>query len=178
MYVEYGGMDDFELGWLTGLIDGEGCFTLRIFVRKTKTAGMRPRFSPQMTITNTDETFITRACGILHELGIGFYRQKRQKGGKNKIQHEVMIYANGLRMLLPKIVNRLGKKREAELMLEACAITKANHHRSCPGQWGGGTIKYSVLERLQAIRTELQGLHGRQSRKLLKINLELYRPMK
>ena len=176
MNVQIGGMDDFELGWLTGLIDGEGSFTLRIHVRKTKTAGERPRFSPQMTITNTDEAFINRACGILHELGIGFYRQKRQKGGKNKVQYEVMIYANGLRMLLPKIVNRLGKKREAELMLEACALTKANHRRKRNGNHGGVVIAYDVLQRFQAIRMELQTLHGRQSKKLLKINLESYKP--
>ena len=46
-------LNDFELGWLVGIIDGEGCLGIRILNHKTKHYGIRPRFQPQLVISNT-----------------------------------------------------------------------------------------------------------------------------
>src|SRR5690242_7481128 len=69
----------FELGWLVGLIDGEGCFTL---TRKTGSKGT-PAYFPTIQITNTNFALIRKADRILKDNGLTTYLYSRMpKVGK------------------------------------------------------------------------------------------------
>lgn len=61
----------FDLGWLIGIIDGEGCFTLSS-VRKTP-KGMATAYHPRIQITNTNIRIIEKAKGVLSTLGLTCY---------------------------------------------------------------------------------------------------------
>lgn len=76
----------FDLGWLIGLIDGEGCFTLN---KKRSSAGATYYF-PTIQITNTNVLIIQKVLRIVHEMGVGCYNYSRvPKVGK--VYHRIEI---------------------------------------------------------------------------------------
>lgn len=61
-------VSNFEIGWLVGIIEGEGSITLQI----SKRARMQSlRVEPRVIITNTDQVLVEGALSILDRLGIG-----------------------------------------------------------------------------------------------------------
>lgn len=69
----------FDLGWLVGIIDGEGSFMIL-----TRTKGDLISAFPCINIDNTNLLIIERAQRIIKELGLACYVQfKPKKVGKN-----------------------------------------------------------------------------------------------
>jgi hypothetical protein len=62
-------VSDFEIGWLAGLIEGEGSIVLQVNARNGRIQGLR--VNPRVILTNTDQLLIEKACSILDRLGIG-----------------------------------------------------------------------------------------------------------
>ena len=68
-----------DIGWLVGILDGEGCFSLQ------KTSGWKgtkyPSSSPLIQITNTNPLIILKASKIIRELGLAsrVYLQKQKE---------------------------------------------------------------------------------------------------
>lgn len=61
-------VSNFEIGWLVGIIEGEGSVCLQI----SKRARMQSlRVEPRVIITNTDQELIEGVLSILDRLGIG-----------------------------------------------------------------------------------------------------------
>ena len=106
----------FQLGWLIGLVEGEGCITLsRGAVTKTK---FGTKIQPYMSITNTNDQLMQRAVEVIKELDLPFHLAMR----KGVIRIE--IYGQGrvkkwLTLITPYLV---GKKEQAKLVLKFIAL--------------------------------------------------------
>ncbi len=73
---------EFEIGWLIGIFDGEGCYTLA----KTTRHGSAT-ITPGIKFVNTNFEIVEEVCKILTAVGVGHYvynswRTKNQKAGK------------------------------------------------------------------------------------------------
>jgi hypothetical protein len=71
-----------ELGWLSGIIDGEG--TISIVKRASC-------FVPVVKMSNTSKILIDKYCEILDKLDISYHCYGKQKEGNRKYQWEVSI---------------------------------------------------------------------------------------
>ena len=160
-------MENSEVGWLAGIIDGEGCLCLRILLRKTRAHGVRPRFQPQLTVVNTDEEIIRRASRVLASLGVKHRVFERNKKHGKK-QFCIDVYSSGLRLLLPQISGLLCKNREAEILMRALQMGEENRTAKHAGSWGSQPIPNERLVEYDSLRSQLVGLHGRQAKSLIK----------
>lgn len=101
-----------QLGWLSGIIDGEGCFTL--------SEGSKGGFNPGIKIVNTDMSIVNEVIKILRllELPLHVYdawRAKNQRPAK-RVEITGMRRVNrALRILCPYVI---GKKEQAEFLYE------------------------------------------------------------
>ncbi len=79
----------FDIGWLIGIIDGEGCFSLcKRHDRKELS------FEPRFQITNTNLEIIDKVQLILTRLNIQYSVQK-YKSKSGKIVHNIVIAGLG-----------------------------------------------------------------------------------
>jgi hypothetical protein len=121
-------VDDAELGWLGGIIDGEG--TVVLYVSITKDQKLYGAY-PQVTIGNTEKVMIDKVADIINRLGIGVHVSHREPKGpcgvpgnvksKYKTLHlaSVVGYKRAgklLEVIAPYLVT--SKKERAELMIE------------------------------------------------------------
>lgn len=111
----------FNMGWLVGFIEGEGCFELRKQVYRNQ----KPTLRPKVSAVSTDFQLIERAIEIIHELGVGVYLYKRKsvKGYKEKLEFTVggILRCN---VLLSKIIPYMTDSRRrnaAQTLLEFCS---------------------------------------------------------
>ena len=154
-------MDMKKVGWLAGIIDGEGNFTIRIMFHKTKLFGNRARFQPQLVVCNTRRTIIDKIAKIYDELGIEYRIYARTcKIPNSKQQWHVIIYANALRQLLPLIEDILDKRDETDLIAKFLETNKMK----------GSANPYTneQLQELEKLRQKLIALHGNNAKKLSK----------
>lgn len=119
-----------ELGWLAGIIDGEGYLGFNIS-RKPKGASS---IVAMLHICNTDETIVLRAATIMRKLGITVYCRASDMSKYNKGNGKIVYKAQVKRqsnmiLLLDAVGNNLtgNKKQRGELILEYCKSRKANH---------------------------------------------------
>jgi hypothetical protein len=57
-----------DIGWLAGIIEGEGCFSLQKKVNRTNTS-----WTPLIQITNTNQEIIQKSQRIIKDLGLACY---------------------------------------------------------------------------------------------------------
>ena len=72
----------FELGWLAGIIDGEGSITV---------CKRGPTYVPTIKMANTSKVLVEKYCEILDGLDISHKCYGKQKNGNCKYQWEVCI---------------------------------------------------------------------------------------
>ncbi len=72
----------FELGWLAGIIDGEGSITI---CKRGQT------FVPTIKMANTSKVLVDKYCELLDKLDISYQCYGRQKEGNRKYQWDVCI---------------------------------------------------------------------------------------
>jgi hypothetical protein len=101
----------FELGWLAGIIDGEGSITV---IKRG------PTFVPTLKMSNTSKILVFKYCEILDKLDISYQCYGRQKQGNRKYQWEVHIdgrprVSKALFMVQDLLI---AKKKQAEKTLE------------------------------------------------------------
>jgi hypothetical protein len=103
---------DLELGWLSGIIDGEGCFTLA--------KGSNSGFSPGFKLVNTNEMIVTEVIFIFTKLKIPYFIYNSFRTGKQRPAKRIEV--NGIKrlkytieLLLPYL---MAKKLEAQFMLD------------------------------------------------------------
>jgi len=113
----------FEIGWLAGIIDGEGYMGLQ------KEIDRRHRehiiIDSQIHITNTEEKIILKARDIMRKIGINPYiRATKQKNVKKDIFilqiHRFAAVRKLLEVLIPYLTGT--KKERAELIYEFCKL--------------------------------------------------------
>jgi intein/homing endonuclease len=102
----------FELGWLSGIIDGEGCFSM--------SPGSKGSYNVGIKLVNTNKIIIEKICEILRKLGLAFHiydstRSSNQRPAKRVEINGVMRVEKALKILLPYIV---AKHEEATVLFE------------------------------------------------------------
>lgn len=104
-------LNDFERGWLSALIDGEGSISLLVDFEKSL------RIHAKVVISNTSYELLKKVREVL---GIGFLRQEYRKKPKRTDMYSFAIYSfSGIASLLEQIQPVLIiKKRIAELVLK------------------------------------------------------------
>lgn len=103
---------DFELGWLSGIIDGEGCFTM--------SPGSKGSYNVGIKLVNTNKLIIEKICEILRKLNLAFHiydstRAFNQRPAKRVEINGVMRVEKALKVLLPYIV---AKNEEAQVLFD------------------------------------------------------------
>jgi len=127
-----------ELGWLAGIIDGEGYLGLSVS-KKLRIERPSKSVTPGMHIVNTDEQIILKAQTIMDKLGIVTYvrasdHSKYNNDGKvrkyDKIIFTIQVhrYINMIK-LLESIGEQLtgNKKKRGKLVLEYCKSRSASY---------------------------------------------------
>jgi hypothetical protein len=103
---------DYEMGWLLGIIDGEGCFSM--------SKGSKGSYNVSIKLVNTCPIIIDTICHILTKLQLSFHVYDSHRTGNQKPAKRIEI--NG-----PKRVERalaifcqyfFAKKFQADTMLE------------------------------------------------------------
>ena len=153
-------MNDIELGWLAGIIDGEGNLSIKHHKNHTKKFGERLGFYAELTVVNTNEE-IVRRCQEITGIGKVFFRDKKQPSKRLWCWR---IYSTGLRQLLPKLLPHLAKRKEAEILMRAMDITGTRH--GMKDYWGGQFRTNDEIIELFKLRDNLIDLHGLSARKL------------
>jgi hypothetical protein len=165
-------MTDIELGWLTGLIDGEGCVTVtRMFLRHPQ---------PLIQITNTDTALMEKAAYLLGELcgkkpAIHPQNMRGKYGYRPVYYLAVRNHAGVSRILTALAPYLIAKKAQAERILEYVTARLATPRKSRRGVKGGQDRPYTAeeLELLKTVhsmnsyshRRELWGFHPNSQEK-------------
>lgn len=112
-------VSSLKIGWLAGIIDGEGYIGLRDCRNHGKIW-----FRPEMQIVNTDPAIIKKTQGIMREFGINPYIRNSYNGNqKAKMYYKLCIknLAKVLRILEPIYEMLTGNKKErAKYIIEFC----------------------------------------------------------
>lgn len=110
-----------EIGWLAGIVDGEGHLTVARIHNKAR---RHPSYRPCLHITNTDMRILKRVSEIVESVtGCTPYIVKAAKGGNGyKPVHRVQVDAQyELVALLPVLRPHLvAKAEQASIALEFC----------------------------------------------------------
>lgn len=110
---------DFEFGWLSGIIDGEGCFTM--------SKGSRGSYNVGFKLVNTNLEIISKFCEILRKLRIEYHIYDAHRSGNQRPAKRVEI--NGpekLRKALEILLPYLMAKKEQAILLSEYLQTKLN----------------------------------------------------
>jgi len=104
-------VSESEMGWLAGIIDGEGCIHIDL--------DPRGNAHPSITITNSNVLIIERALEIWHKIGIGArVTTRRINHPKHSPVKDVMVI--GYKRLKPALIAimpyLIGKADEALLL--------------------------------------------------------------
>ena len=140
-----------HIGWLAGIIDGDGNYTIRILKHKTKTMGLRVRFQPQVTIVNTNRDIISCAEKIFDNLNIKYNVSSRQREEKYRRIYQIIVFSTGLRILLPLIKKWCMKWEEVEILED---FLKTNKTRG-----SGKPYTNDDLLKIEVLRQRLIKLH-------------------
>ena len=111
-----------EIGWLAGIIDGEGYLGLQFYKDKRKKHGYHMGISPSLHISNTDEKIILKSRDIMRKLDVNPYVrvQKANKSIKKdnyRLQiHRMVKVEKILMVMLPYLTGT--KQDRAKLVLE------------------------------------------------------------
>jgi hypothetical protein len=103
-----------KIGWLAGIMDGEGCITLSL-------GADRPRGHMHLCISfaNTSALVVEKVQRILCELGVAYKTYTANKVGWKEIHQVKVMQIDSARIVLEVLEPHLTCKREqARLMLE------------------------------------------------------------
>lgn len=135
-------VSEFELGYIAGLLDGEGSIYVKAWLQRKKDIRIEPCIC---LVSNTNRDMIETAKNIYERLGIAFYIESRElkKKSKDGIRYQGVwsFYVRGIKrvkrvldIFLPLLV---AKKPQAELLLQWC------ERRIAVPQKGGIYWKYT-----------------------------------
>ena len=107
-------LSQFQRGWISALIDGEG--SLSISYQKQKTS-CRPAVRCLIAISNTDRNLLKYAQKII---GGSLYKKSLSSKDNRKQVYQLVLWANLIRKLLP--LPLITKKRQQDILLEALSL--------------------------------------------------------
>ena len=145
-------MNDRDLGWLEGIIDGEGS----LYMYKNHRGKTKRGFSyvPELKIGMTSGAAVHRVASLV---GTGYYGITSQKptmlqNGKTPVSlkkiHRFVLGGDGLRKFLP-LIRLTTKEEHRQLLLEASRLLTEHRSGHTPND-----------ERLEEIYQSLKQLNG------------------
>lgn len=120
-----------ELGWLAGIIDGEGYLGICLETDHRHIGNYcdGKKAVAMLHITNTDEAIVLKARDIMRKVGINPYiRVSQHKGVKKDVYRLQTKRFTNIITLLPFVIPYMTgeKKKRAELVLEFCISRQSN----------------------------------------------------
>lgn len=146
--------DPFELGWVTGFVDGECHPMIRFGRTKTKYLGERIRFYGQLVVENTNREMVERfkhAVGYTGKIGT-------RDRAPNSMIYDFNIGGPLLRELLPLIKDRSCRREELEILLELVNMS-GEPRRGWKGHWGQAPTSVARWNKMNDLRNRLLDLH-------------------
>lgn len=113
---------DNDIAWLAGIIDGEGCFSVKRPIRRKSgvRAGYKTSYQVWLVLCNTSKAMVERASSILTDAGIAHQPIRKVWKGRKATRWQYWLHvakkADVLRateLLLPHLT---AKKLEAEVV--------------------------------------------------------------
>jgi hypothetical protein len=118
-----------DLGWLSGILDGEGSIILGVQARKDETKS----YYHSIRFYNSDDEVIQKVVRILEEHEIKLYVQERQfyggLGSKKGFTVSISNYESAIKLLELVIPDLTCKKARAELLLRFCKLRKERFNK-------------------------------------------------
>jgi hypothetical protein len=160
-----------KLGWLAGIIEGEGTLTLAIDRRKNYL-----RYQAMLQICNTDSGIILESINIIKSLGVKYYFYCREKGfnghlGKKTLYNLQINRMESLKLILEKIIPFMfSLKKSKAILIEQwlnLRIPKKNQKSNMDRQYTSEEL--SLIEKIrnlndftrdsetEKIKSELEG---------------------
>jgi len=150
---------DIELGWLAGVIDGEGTVAFSPYpLRRNGKIIQELRIKPQIIVTNTDKTLIEKVADIFGRSHVGVHFQTRTQHGRsfdgNKpTKYRPLHVANVSGFMRAKRALELvgqhlvSKKAKAEMVLRYIVQRelKRSGKRECPLDKDDLTLILSIM---------------------------------
>ena len=145
-------MNDRDLGWLEGLIDGEGSLCLGKHKNSECTKGFT--LAPTLSVASTDIRILNRAKEMT---GLGSISKLHSGNEKWSPAFQWRVTSNGLRRLLPT-VRLTSKERQRTLLIEFLALVRVG---GLPKDNKGRYIFNSNWDRMLKIWREMKSLNRR-----------------
>ena len=141
---------DFELGWLAGILDGEGHISMRSSTFKN---GIH--YAVGFGFTNTSEELLDKVNVICSKLGAKLHWQRKAKGGWDLTTRKI---SNCIRILTPLLLLLTSKRKKAEHVLSFCQ-RRLNFARQRNADGTGKRFPYTkedlwYFEEFKRIRTK------------------------
>ncbi len=156
---------DIDLGWLAGIIDGEGWVGAILETEHWYREGMNTRqksIKVEINVVNCDPAIVERAATIIRELGVNPYMRhsNRNQETKRPVYTVAVKRMAGVQRLLVVLRDHLtgSKQRRADLLLRFIHLRQTNPGTPNPayangarGRHGPGTIRPYTVEELELI---------------------------
>lgn len=117
-------VQDVDLAWLAGIIDGEGCFC--IFTNNNRSnRAINPSISANLTITNSNCLLLNRCREILDALEIKYLYHDPKNGhqrGRKVMRVKIKNYSSLQRIIEVMLPFFVGKSEQAKLVLEFVSL--------------------------------------------------------
>jgi len=139
---------DCDIGWLAGMIDGDGCIHIHYQTRR----GNKLQYQPKTMIANRDICVIDRVRAVLVRLGIGSYTQERKTAKGNPIFN---IYISGFKRckkLLPLIIPHLSSYKRERALTVLAFIAYRESLPNCKSPYSD--VEHKLYERVKAITVD------------------------
>jgi len=156
--------DPLEIGWAAGIIDGEGCVTLRDQHQEHQLQGY-------ILVGNTDYDLLRKFTEVLCKWGVHFgYQLVRQKKRWAPCVRVQITRTNSVVRLLEIVLPYLtAKKRYAELVLEFCYWRQSLRVRERPRPRApngcilpGSMYTQKELQKIQKFRERLEAIKAQR----------------
>jgi len=111
-------VQDIDLAWLAGIIDGEGCFSIYSVTRKDAET---PSPSAYLSITNSNRLVLDQCKKIFDELEIKYLYNDPKNGhqrGRRVMRIRIKNYSSLKRLIELILPFLVGKVDQARVMLE------------------------------------------------------------
>ena len=138
-------LNEFDRGWLIGVIDSDG--SLCLVKRKYKRNRLGYSYLPILCIATTSEKLVKRCASLI---GASWRKSSPDTRNNRKPMWEMMAYSGILRVLLPKIVDDLiVKKQQATLLIESLNLLEENRN------WTKAPENFKRLDEIRGIMVSL-----------------------
>lgn len=161
---------DADLGWLAGLVDGEGSFTFMFsFVTNGRKSGTRVLYTPQITLGMIQGSWQTKFDRILSALGVKswpYVDHSRNYKGQYMAKMTIAGWKNVLRLSEVLYPHLAVKDKQCKFMLEARVSFGRKRNPFTIRQFDGKQfirrVDWNAVEKAITITEGIRALNGKK----------------